>query len=95
MPPTPAAAPTRSVRLLAVAAEPDEGDDPVGIEQEPTTETRQLLRLLATGATDRTIARVLGVSERTVHRRVSRLQVLLGARSRFQLGYLACAKQWV
>jgi DNA-binding NarL/FixJ family response regulator len=64
-------------------------------EDEPTAETRLLLALMATGATDRAVARELRISERTVHRRIARLQVLLGAQSRFQLGVLATAKQWL
>ncbi len=50
---------------------------------------------MSTGATDHAIARELGVSERTVHRRVARLQALLGAQSRFQLGVLAADKNWL
>lgn len=62
---------------------------------EPTAATRRLLRLMRTGAIDETIARELGVSLRTVHRRITRLQDLLGARSRFQLGVIACERGWV
>jgi DNA-binding CsgD family transcriptional regulator len=49
-------------------------------------EDRQLLRLLAEGLSDRGIARKLGVAERTVTRRVSRLFATLGAATRFQAG---------
>lgn len=63
--------------------------------EEPTEETRQLLALMRTGATDRAIARELGVSERTVHRRIARLQTLLGAHSRFQLGVFAASRKWL
>jgi DNA-binding NarL/FixJ family response regulator len=65
------------------------------LESEPTAETKQLLTLMAIGATDRAVARELGLSERTVHRRTARLQVLLGAQSRFQLGVLVSVKQWL
>jgi DNA-binding NarL/FixJ family response regulator len=65
------------------------------VEREPTAETRQLLRLMGTGALDETIAREMGVSVRTVHRRITRLQELLGARSRFQLGVIAHERGWV
>lgn len=58
-------------------------------------EHRLLLRLLATGVTDASIARELGVSERTVHRRVTRLQQLLGANSRFLLGVQAVKRGWI
>ncbi|GAB2845955.1 helix-turn-helix domain-containing protein [Lentzea nigeriaca] len=64
-------------------------------EGEPTAETKLLLTLMAAGATDRAIARELGISERTVHRRIARLQVLLGAHSRFQLGFQVRARHWL
>ncbi len=52
-------------------------------------ESRELLALLATGATDDTIARQLGLSARTVQRRVRGLEDMLGARTRFQAGIQA------
>lgn len=70
-------------------------EDMDAVELEPTAATRHLLRLMRTGAIDETIARELGVSLRTVHRRITRLQNLLGARSRFQLGVIACERGWV
>lgn len=56
---------------------------------------RELLSLLKLGVTDGAIARELGVSERTVTRRVGRLQDVLGVRSRFQLGAQAAERGWV
>jgi DNA-binding CsgD family transcriptional regulator len=47
---------------------------------------RALLHLLATGMTDKLVGRRLGITERTVRRRVSDLMTLLNAESRFQLG---------
>lgn len=47
---------------------------------------RRMLLYLNSGVTDDAIARELGVSGRTVARRIGRLQELLGARTRFQLG---------
>ena len=47
---------------------------------------RALASLLATGMNDKAIARQLGVSERTAHRRVAGLTARLGAESRFQAG---------
>ncbi|MFE7530392.1 LuxR C-terminal-related transcriptional regulator [Kitasatospora sp. NPDC057542] len=61
----------------------------------PTTETRQLLTCLSGGLTDESIARELGVSERTVARRITRLQEVLGARTRFQLGVQASRRGWL
>ena len=49
----------------------------------------QLLALLAAGLKDEAIARQLGVSLRTVHRRTSQLLDGVGARTRFQAGLRA------
>jgi DNA-binding NarL/FixJ family response regulator len=65
------------------------------VDREPTDATRRLLQLMSTGAIDEAIARELGVSLRTVHRRITRLQDLLGVRSRFQLGVVARERGWV
>ena len=57
----------------------------------PDTEEREILRLLATGLTDESIARFLGVSLRTVQRKVQAIQRSFGATSRFQLGVMSAA----
>ncbi|MFF4396230.1 response regulator transcription factor [Streptomyces sp. NPDC001480] len=54
-----------------------------------------LTRLLASGMKDEAVARHLGVSLRTLRRRVSELQDRLGAASRFQLGVRASQRGWV
>lgn len=54
-----------------------------------------LIRLLAAGMKDEAVARHLGVSLRTLRRRVSELQERLGAASRFQLGARAAQRGWV
>lgn len=56
-------------------------------------ELRTLVTLLASGANDKKIASVLGISERTLLRRISVLSAQLQARSRFQCGWQA-AKTW-
>lgn len=56
---------------------------------------RQILSYLSAGLTDESIARELGVSERTVARRIARLQEMLGARTRFQLGVQAGRRGWL
>jgi DNA-binding Lrp family transcriptional regulator len=61
----------------------------------PTKDTRRLLSLLGAGLTDGAIARELGVSERTVTRRIMALQESLAARSRFQLGVQAARRGWL
>lgn len=58
-------------------------------------ECRELLALLATGATDESIARQLGLSVRTVQRRMRRLEELLGARTRFQAGIQAARRHLI
>jgi len=65
------------------------------VSKEPTVATQCLLGLMLTGATDRAIARELDVSLRTLHRRIARLQSLLGVQSRFQLGVLAAELEWL
>jgi sugar-specific transcriptional regulator TrmB len=52
----------------------------------PDDDAGRLVALLAAGLTDEAIARQLGVSARTVQRRVSELMERLGARNRFQAG---------
>jgi DNA-binding CsgD family transcriptional regulator len=71
---------------------------PVGvesIEHGPSEDTRRLLSMLGAGLTDASIARELGVSERTVTRRIMALQDTLAARSRFQLGVQAARRGWL
>jgi DNA-binding CsgD family transcriptional regulator len=55
----------------------------------------RLMQLLATGLTDGVVARTMGVSERTLHRRLSRLQQRMGVQSRFQLGLHAARQGWL
>lgn len=51
--------------------------------------SEELLTMLAAGMTDEAIARQLGVSARTVQRRISDLMDTLGSRNRFQAGVQA------
>lgn len=64
-------------------------------DSESTDDLRQLVDLLVTGLTDASIARELQVSERTVHRRITRLHELLGTTTRFQLGVQAVKQGWI
>jgi DNA-binding NarL/FixJ family response regulator len=64
------------------------------LARDGSKDLQQLVRLLSAGLTDRSIARELGVSERTVGRRVTRLQELLGADTRFQLGLQIARHGW-
>jgi DNA-binding NarL/FixJ family response regulator len=56
---------------------------------------RQILTLMASGATDDAIARRLGVGRRTVVRCVSALLTSLGASNRFQGGVQAARRGWL
>lgn len=73
---------------LAVPLTPGSGPDPADTPAVPAA-ARRLVTLMAAGLTDESIARELGVSERTVARRIAALQRDLGVQSRFQLGVQA------
>ncbi|MEU6671825.1 LuxR C-terminal-related transcriptional regulator [Streptomyces sp. NPDC046727] len=61
-------------------------------EEALTRQQHEVLRLLAQGATDETIAKRLGVSPRTARRISTTLMARLGARSRFQAGVHAAQR---
>lgn len=50
---------------------------------------RELTSLLAAGLNDKMIAHEMGISASTLNRRITELMKVLGARTRFQLGWLA------
>jgi DNA-binding CsgD family transcriptional regulator len=56
---------------------------------------REILGLMVGGAADATIARQVGISQRTVERRVRRILELLDATTRFQAGVQAARRGWV
>lgn len=58
-------------------------------------ETRQLLTLLASGLKDDAIARQLGLSTRTMRRRIRTLLDDLSAANRFQAGVQAARRGWL
>jgi hypothetical protein len=64
-------------------------------EQFPERFDRELLTLLAAGLTDESIARQLGVSIRTVQRRVRALMDVVDARTRFQAGLQVAHAGWL
>ncbi|MFE9656383.1 helix-turn-helix domain-containing protein [Micromonospora sp. NPDC006431] len=76
---------------VPISAIPADG----ALDAGPSESNRHLLTLLGAGLTDESIARELGVSERTVTRRIAALQKSLGARSRFQLGVQAARRGWL
>ncbi|MGW7428903.1 helix-turn-helix transcriptional regulator [Streptomyces sp. NPDC054861] len=61
----------------------------------PSERDRELLSLMASGMKDRTIARTLGVTERTVGRRLTELMAELGVETRFQAGVQAAHRGWL
>lgn len=61
----------------------------------PSPQERELLFMLSAGWVDESIAAQLGVSVRTIRRRISSIMSRLGARSRFQAGVIAASAGWV
>lgn len=64
-------------------------------EQQPTKEELEVLALLLAGISDRRATSQLGLSIRTVERRVRRLTDLAGGGSRLQLGWHAARAGWL
>ncbi|MFJ2744725.1 LuxR C-terminal-related transcriptional regulator [Streptomyces sp. NPDC087440] len=71
------------------------GGRPQDEDGELASADQELLRLLAKGLTDEAAGRQLGVSQRTVRRRIAELTDRLGAGSRFQAGVLAGRRGWL
>lgn len=68
-----------------------------GLEADPADrllaeDARELLSLMASGLNDKTIAHELGLSMRTLSRRISQLMEDLDARTRFQAGWLSAVR---
>ncbi|MFF8913039.1 helix-turn-helix domain-containing protein [Streptomyces sp. NPDC015032] len=64
-------------------------------DQQPTEGEMEVLGLLLAGISDRRTASQLGLSIRTVERRIRRLMDLAGAESRLQLGWHAARAGWL
>ncbi|MGW4233936.1 helix-turn-helix domain-containing protein [Streptomyces sp. NPDC004980] len=64
-------------------------------DQQPTEEELEVLALLLVGISDRRAASQLGLSIRTVERRVRHLMDLAGVESRLQLGWHASRAGWL
>lgn len=71
---------------MITAAEPD---------GQPPGRMRDILSLMCAGLTDDAIARVLGLSRRTIQKHISETAELLGARTRFQIALLARERGWL
>ncbi|TCO47533.1 regulatory LuxR family protein [Kribbella antiqua] len=78
---------SRAVELF----DPDDRDD----QTELTPHEAEVLRLLAGGAKDEQVARLLGISLRTARRITANLSERLDAASRFELGVAAAKRGWV
>lgn len=74
---------------IADVAGPD--DDAAAL----TEQERRLLAMLSSGMTDEAMARAVGLSHRTVQRRLAELARRVGAEGRFQLGVQAARRGWV
>ncbi len=77
-----------------------EGGRGAGVLQRPSAVgpsdlERELLRLLAQGLTDATVAKRLNVSLRTERRMVADLMRRLGASGRFEAGVKAARRRWI
>ncbi|MBO3744536.1 hypothetical protein J5X84_00555 [Streptosporangiaceae bacterium NEAU-GS5] len=69
-----------------------------GAPQQPAAldlEDQQIIELLAVGMKDEAILRQLGISERTLRRRIAALLSRLGATGRFQAGVQAARRGWI
>ncbi|MFD7068341.1 hypothetical protein ACFV97_14055 [Streptomyces sp. NPDC059913] len=75
----------------AEAAGPDSGP---GADEQLDPLSREVLRHMALGIKDEAAARKMGMALRTYRRTAARLMTSLGARSRFQAGYLAGQRSW-
>jgi DNA-binding CsgD family transcriptional regulator len=70
-------------------------DNDIPVDTDLSLREREMLRLLALGATDEFAATQLGISVRTVRRMVAQIMHRLGARSRFQAGVKAADRGWL
>jgi len=66
-------------------------DEPQELDERDAT----VLRLMAAGVADVSIARQTGISQRTVERRVRYVMERLGAQTRFQAGVQASRRGWI
>ncbi|WP_144127742.1 helix-turn-helix transcriptional regulator [Catellatospora sichuanensis] len=81
------------LKLSSNAGEPDTVTE--SGPQGPTDLDREILTLLLAGLTDQTVATQLGLSPRTLHRRLRHLMDIAGVQTRMQLGGYATRQGWV
>jgi DNA-binding NarL/FixJ family response regulator len=86
----------RTAHPLELSSIGAEAETPVEHGAEgPTDVDRQIVALLLAGLTDQTVATQLGLSPRTLHRRLRHLMDIAGVRTRMQLGSFATRHGWV
>jgi DNA-binding NarL/FixJ family response regulator len=68
-----------------------EDQDPEGLDDNE----RFLLSLLVAGVPDKSIASQLGISRRTVQRRLDRMMALAGVDTRTGLAFQAARRNWI
>lgn len=71
------------------------GGEPMAADGDLDKTDQTILQLLTAGFKDQAIARQLGLSVRTVRRRLGNLMAAHGLSSRFQLGQLALQRGWL
>ncbi|MGC4749624.1 helix-turn-helix domain-containing protein [Micromonospora sp. DT201] len=69
--------------------------DDIERQSTPTPTDRQILSLLMTGLPDKAIASQLGISLRTVQRRLRQLMDTTGSATRMQLGWFIAHNDWL
>ncbi|WP_426362104.1 helix-turn-helix domain-containing protein [Streptomyces sp. E-08] len=85
----------RTAHPLELSDPRDESEATVEVgPQGPTELDRKILALLLAGLTDLTAAAQLGLSPRTLHRRLRHLMDMAGVRTRMQLGAHAVRNGW-
>jgi len=82
----------REALPLRLGARGEVAEAPAG---EPEPADLEILSLLLAGITDVSVAKHLGLGQRTVQRRVKGLMEITGATTRLQLGWHAYEKGWV
>ncbi|MDQ0585750.1 helix-turn-helix domain-containing protein [Streptomyces rishiriensis] len=85
----------RTAHPLELSGTRDASEATVEVDpQGPTELDRRILALLLAGLTDLTAATQLGLSPRTLHRRLRQLMDMAGVRTRMQLGAYAVRNGW-
>lgn len=82
-------------QAMPISSQETDLDTGTAVTGQPHPETRQLIQLLASGLTDSAIARQLGLSPRTMRRRLRQVLDELSVTNRFQAGVQAARRGWI